>query len=256
MQGVRGSQIGPGSAPIDNELTTTIQVLSECGKPKEEIAQMLGINAASVDAALQQDRYAVAAKYLAKKKKMPLEAVGQALNMSEARVHGAVQSHGSAGHAPALAGRLLGNVLQAKMDKLCDEDSEMCCPVTLMLFREPVIASDGFMYEEESVKQLIRNNQKSPITREPLKKEYFRANQKKSEVTTFRETRSKELLQFAEEALDSQPRMAHMALDRVLEYLEVLKPSQCPAISRPAAALWEKSGRALPPELRPFVGLS
>merc|ERR1712093_776221 len=102
--------------------------------------------------------------------------VAQALNMSDARVHGAICGDGP--DQSVLAGRLLGNVLQTRLDELCDENAEMCCPVTLMLFRNPVIASDGFMYEEDSVKQLIRNRQVSPMTREPLGSEYFQARQK------------------------------------------------------------------------------
>merc|ERR1719379_3137737 len=161
--------------------------------------------------------------------------------MSEARVHGAVSLTGAV--QSALAGRLLGNSLQTRLDELCDEDSELCCPVTLMLFKDPVIASDGFMYEADSVKQLIRNHHVSPCTREQLKKEYFPAKQKKSEVTTFREKRTKDLLQFAKDASPSDMRMAAMALDRVMEY---------PALARETCALWEKTGRPLPAELRPF----
>merc|ERR1712176_655060 len=207
----------------------TIQVLSECGKPKAEISQMLGINEAAVDAALSQDRYAIAAKFLAKKK-ISFQTITQILNMSEARVHGAIYNEGSGN--VALAGRVLGNSLQKRLDELCDEDSEMCCPITLMLFREPVIASDGFMYEADSVKQLIRNHQVSPITREALKKEYFQAKQKKSEVLAFREKRTEDLLKFADDTISSESRMAGLALDRVMEYFDVLKPVQHPALAR------------------------
>merc|ERR1712232_467439 len=171
-----------------------------------------------------------------------------------ARVHGAV--HGQAAGQSMLAGRLLGNALQARLDELCNEDSEMCCPVTLTLFQDPVIASDGFMYEQDSVKQLIRNRQCSPITREPLDKAYFPARQKKSEVHAFRESRSKELLQFAKDAMSNEPRMAATALDRIMEYLTVLKAAQHPAIAREAAAIWEETGRPLPSELRPHLGMA
>merc|ERR1719316_1808107 len=109
-----------------------------------------------------------------------------------------------------MAGRVLDNEMQVRLDTLNDEDSELCCPVSLMLFVDPVIASDGFMYEADSVKALIRNRQVSPITREVLKKEYFPAKQKKSE----------ELLQFASDARPIEARMADAALDRVLEYME------------------------------------
>jgi len=249
-QSVAGPSTGP-AAPVDHQLHTTIQVLSECGNSKAEISQMLRVSDAEVDAALTQDRYAIAARFMAKKK-IPFADIAGALKASEARVHAAVYGDGS---GQALAGRLLGNSLQQRFDELCDEDSEMCCPVTLMLFQDPVIASDGFMYEAESVKQLIRNHQNSPITRERLKAEYYPAKQKRSEVMTFREKRAQSLLQFAKDALPAEPRMTGMAMDRVMEYLEVLKPAQYPAISREAAALWEKTGRPLPNILRPYMGL-
>jgi len=245
---------GADSTPAaDHQLHTTIQVLSECSKPKAEISQMLGVNEAAVDAALAQDRYAIAARFLAQKK-ISFQNITQILNMSEARVHGAIYNDGPG--QVALAGRVLGNSLQKRLDELCDEDSEMCCPVTLMLFRDPVIASDGFMYEADSVKQLIRNHQVSPITRENLKKEYYQAKEKKSEVLAFREKRAQALLQFSEETWSSEPRMACMALDRVLEYLEALRAVQHPALAKQAATLWEKTGRPLPNELRLYLGNS
>merc|ERR1711879_668024 len=148
-----------------------------------------------------QDRYAIAARTLANKK-MSFQVIAQVLNMGEARVHGAIYGEGSSQMAPA--GRILGNSLQKRLDELCDEDSEICCPITLMLFKEPVIASDGFMYEAESVKQLIRNKQVSPITRENLKKEYFPAKQKKSEVVAYREKRAQALLEFVEDTVSGE----------------------------------------------------
>jgi hypothetical protein len=48
--------------------------------------------------------------------------------------------------AGAIAGRVLGSNLQAKLDELLIEDPDLCCPIALVLFSEPVIASDGFMY--------------------------------------------------------------------------------------------------------------
>jgi hypothetical protein len=226
--------------------------LSECGKSLTEISQVVGASEAVVDAVLSEDRYAIAAKYLAKKRKVPIQQIGEALSMSEARVHGAVYNDGT--NQVTLGGRLLGNNLQARLDELCDEDSEMCCPVTLMLFRDPVIASDGFMYEADSVKALIRNRQASPITREPLRKEYFPAKQKKSEVNTFREKRAGDLLKFAQDSLAGEPRLAGVALDRVVEYLDVLKASQYPSIARAAADLLLQAGRPVPSELRPHLG--
>jgi hemoglobin len=243
-------------ADADHILNTTIQVLSECGKSAAEISQMVGATAAAVDAVLSQDRYAMAARFLAKKRRVSLQQVVEVLGMSEARVHGAVYCGGSGGSHVALGGRLLGNSLQARLDELCEEDSEMCCPVTLMLYKDPVIASDGFMYEADSVKALIRNRQASPITREPLRQEYYPAKQKKSEVNAFREKRADALLKFAAGALSDEARLAGVALDRVVEYLEVLKVSQYPAIARSTADLLQQADKPVPAELRPHLGVA
>lgn len=43
-----------------------------------------------------------------------------------------------------------------------------CCPVTLELMREPVIASDGHTYEHKTLKQLLDTTRCSPLTRERL----------------------------------------------------------------------------------------
>merc|ERR1712137_1436404 len=49
------------------------------------------------------------------------------------------------------AGRVLNSNWQRQLDELLSEDPEFCCPVSLMLFKEPVVASDGFVYEKESL---------------------------------------------------------------------------------------------------------
>merc|ERR1719284_39161 len=71
-----------------------------------------------------------------------------------------------------MAGRVLGSSLQQKLDRLTEEDPDLCCPVSLMVFSSPVIASDGFIYDEGSLKELLRLRQASPMTRETLKPSY------------------------------------------------------------------------------------
>merc|ERR1719235_1241247 len=99
-----------------------------------------------------------------------------------------------------MAGRLLGNALQKKLDDLIDEDPDLCCPVSLMVFNIPVIASDGFTYEEASLKQLLQNRQVSPMTREGLRPTSRYSPAKQAEVEVFRHQRSQELVDFAAEA--------------------------------------------------------
>lgn len=162
----------------------------------------------------------------------------------------AVHDKGSHAAGAGMAGRSLGNLVQERLDELLNEDAELCCPVTMVLFRNPVIASDGFMYEADSVKALIRSQMPSPMTREPLEKQFLQAKQTKSTCMTFRETRTKELLQLASQVAAEEPRITITALQRATEYIEFLKPQNVPTLTRTATDLWDRTGRPVPAELR------
>merc|ERR1711977_413966 len=69
--------------------------------------------------------------------------------------------------------RVLGSNLQEKLDELLSEDPDLCCPVSLMLLSDPVVASDGFMYEKASLEGILKSNAISPMTRERLNKQFF-----------------------------------------------------------------------------------
>merc|ERR1712039_307615 len=120
----------------------------------------------------------------------------------------------SQGGTAVMAGRTLNNSWQSRLDELILEDPDLCCPVSLLLFVEPVIASDGFMYEQSSIEGLLRAHMASPMTRESLKPEFFPARRRKRDAIRFREIRCEELLKFAAEALAPQPRLAAVALER------------------------------------------
>jgi hypothetical protein len=215
---------------------------------------LLKIDETVVKAALSHDRFAIAARTL-HKCKIPTATIVERLKMTEARVTSAIQG----ADQDIMVGRVIGSSFQERLDKLCDEDTELCCPVSLMLFRDPVIASDGFIYESASVKELIRHHQISPLTREALDKKYWPAKQKKSEVMAYREACIADLLQFAEEAIASGPSelaMATTALDRVMDYLEVLTCSSQPTLAARAADVWMKTGRPVHKDLRPYLGRS
>merc|ERR1719401_1350485 len=152
-----------------------------------------------------------------------------------------------------MAGRILGNSLQQKLDKLTEEDPDLCCPVSLMIFTNPVLASDGFIYDQSSLTQLLANRQCSPMTREGLKQEYRAAQQKLDEVTVFRKQRSQDLLDFATEAASEQQLLAIAALERVQEYIEVLDMVAAQSLAVKALGLYEQLGRSVPAALRRIV---
>merc|ERR1712232_538449 len=155
-----------------------------------------------------------------------------------------------------MAGRILGSALQQKLDKLTEEDPDLCCPVSLMVFSNPVLASDGFIYDQSSLTQLLSNRQVSPMTREVLKQEYRAAQQKLDEVTVFRIQRSQDLLDFATEAAAEQQPLAIAALERMQEYVEVLHVAAAQSLSARAMCLYEQLGHPVPEALYRIVNAS
>jgi len=184
------------------------------------------------------DERAVAVRALADRGMSPAQ-IAPLLGMDEAAVAAIVSGGGG-------QGRVLGNEMQAKLDKLLDEDPEFVCPVSLVLFVEPVVASDGFMYEKASLQALLRNRMASPMTREELKADFLPARQRRSATMEFRQTRSEELLAFVAEVAQVQPAMSAEALQRATEYIEVLQVRQVPSLAARAASLWRSLGRPVP----------
>ncbi|CAF1020935.1 unnamed protein product [Rotaria sordida] len=48
------------------------------------------------------------------------------------------------------------------------ENPDLICPITFELFRDPVIAKDGHVYEREAITRWILQHGTSPLTRQPL----------------------------------------------------------------------------------------
>jgi hemoglobin len=145
---------------------------------------------------------------------------------------------------PVHHGRALGSTAQEKLDELLDEDPDFCCPVMLVLYEDPVIASDGFIYERSAVETLIKSNRPSPMTREALGKNVFPARQKKKDALAYRETMVKDLSDFADTCGDAA--LAEQALERATDYLIYLKPKKYAADAHKIVQLWQKYGKPVP----------
>lgn len=48
------------------------------------------------------------------------------------------------------------------------EDDYICCPITLEVMRDPVIAADGHTYEREAIDEWLRTTKESPVTGQPM----------------------------------------------------------------------------------------
>merc|ERR1712232_992040 len=153
------------------------------------------------------------------------------------------------GQAP-MAGRVLDSSLQRSLDGLLEEDPDLCCPVSLLIFAEPVRASDGFIYEKSMLMQLLQNRQRSPMTREVLKSEFRVATEKMADALEFRHGRSEHLIKFALQAATPQPQMATTALERVVDYLAVLQTEPARHLAAEAAKVYITLGQRVPAGLR------
>lgn len=149
-----------------------------------------------------------------------------------------------------MAGRVLDSALQRSLDGLLEEDPDLCCPISLLIFVEPVRASDGFIYEKSMLMQLLQNRQRSPMTREVLKSESRVATEQMADVMEFRHGRSEDLIKFALQAATPQPQMATTALERVVDYLAVLQTERARCLAAEAAKVYITLGQRVPAGLR------
>jgi hypothetical protein len=118
-----------------------------------------------------------------------------------------------------------------------------------MVFGEAVRASDGFIYDKAMLLQLLKNKQRSPMTREVLKPEYCQASEKNAEVLRFRHKRSEDLIKFALQARGQQPQMATTALEHAVDYLAVVRTEEARSLSKKAASAYAQLGRRIPDAL-------
>lgn len=77
---------------------------------------------------------------------------------------------------------------QAPAKKVQDETEKYRCPISLLIFLDPVVASDGHTYEREEIEQVINSaNPVSPKTREVLTKTLTPNHDKRGAVIEYLE---------------------------------------------------------------------
>lgn len=184
-----------GSAPLPPGLADAACTMAARGISPSQIATMLKVEEAAVKATLEQAAIAAGAP--------PAGQAGESL----------------------VYGKRINDPMQMRLDALLEEDTDLCCPVTLVLFVDPVKASDGFVYERSAAEALCENGRfLSPMTREQLPSNVTSDANVKERAYTFRRERISAMLAFAEEAAAAQPDMAMGVIDRVSEYLSALPP--------------------------------
>jgi len=58
-----------------------------------------------------------------------------------------------------------------------DDDEALCCPITMELFRDPVVIASGHTYDRESIEQHFKaGNKKDPLTNQPLPSTFMLTN--------------------------------------------------------------------------------
>jgi Mg-chelatase subunit ChlD len=129
---------------------------------------------------------------------------------------------GPAGHFEG--GRQLGNSMQDDLDELLYEDANFVCPITLMLIFDPVIASDGCVYERIAIERLVRLRGLSPVTHKRLDATILPVGETKGQITALVRDRATKLESFITRAKKSgETVLAKNALERLKEYVSFLK---------------------------------
>jgi Mg-chelatase subunit ChlD len=137
--------------------------------------------------------------------------------------------------------------MQAELDDLLVEDPDLLCPVTLMLLLDPVIASDGCVYERMAVAELSRAQGVSPITRAPLTGQVVAASDHGARVRAFMHRRCTDLIGFIARAKkQGRPLMAMTAIDRLKDYIAALSPQSEPHLAKQCVDLCLELGRVPP----------
>jgi len=67
----------------------------------------------------------------------------------------------------------------------CDINDELLCPITRQIFKRPVTAVDGFVYEQEAINQWFKKSKKSPMTSEEVDTRIIININKKNIVTNY-----------------------------------------------------------------------
>ena len=62
------------------------------------------------------------------------------------------------------------------------EPAELCCPITLLLVTDPVIASDGVVYERSAISVVLQMGKLSPMTLESLSPDLVPAAKQRAKV--------------------------------------------------------------------------
>ncbi|CAF3418223.1 unnamed protein product [Rotaria sp. Silwood1] len=68
------------------------------------------------------------------------------------------------------------------MSNMNTSDDALRCPITMELFRDPVLAPDGHTYERQAIEQWIQRHGTSPMTRRPLSIEQLYSNRTVKEL--------------------------------------------------------------------------
>ncbi len=69
-----------------------------------------------------------------------------------------------------------------RMNNQIFDNNDFRCPITMLIFRDPVIASDGHVYEENAIKYWMKEKSTSPMTREHLEKKLYPCHTIKSTI--------------------------------------------------------------------------
>src|SRR5262249_54073798 len=111
---------------------------------------------------------------------------------------------------------------EKKVAELLIDPSDLICPITLVLMNEPVMASDGFSYEEHAIGTYFKNPHPGPIKGVPFKNKDLIGNKNlKSQIESYKSDTTKECLELVEWFLHQHD---YKTSKKLLDRIEELSP--------------------------------
>ena len=105
-----------------------------------------------------------------------------------------------------------------------DTPENFCCPITLLIMKDPVCDPEGHSYERAAIMRQIETRGISPLTRQPLDKVYLNPNRAlKSEIEKYKTEKVTACVQLAKQciAVDDLE-----TANRLIDRIEELVPGQ------------------------------
>jgi len=109
--------------------------------------------------------------------------------------------------------------------KLLTDPEDFMCPLTLEMMKNPVVAQDGFTYEEAAIKDVLRHDPRSPMTREAIGTRMILNRAIKSQIAQYKDQLVRQICDVAPQMMQLDVWLTTSLLIRAIDFLQPELPN-------------------------------